>query len=275
MLRTGRAFFKMSGSGNDFVMVDAMHEPPGVLAAADRIQAICARATGVGADGIVFLEPSSAANFRMTYMNSDGGRADLCGNASLCSARLATELGIVRSAEFLIETDAGILAARLLADGPEVDLPLVTDGSEALPFRLDDGERWIGFATVGVPHLVVRVEEVSAVDVVARGGPLRRDPSLARGANVNFVSANGSGGWRVRTYERGVEGETLACGTGSVATALLLALAGEAEGAAEPVRIETRSGRVLRVRLARAGNGWRPSLAGEARLVFQGQLGEL
>lgn len=272
MLRTGRAFFKMSGSGNDFVMVDAMREPPGILAGADRIQAVCARATGVGADGIVFLEPSSSADFRMTYLNSDGSRADLCGNASLCSARLATELGIVRSSEFLIESDAGILGARLLEKGPEVDFPPVSDVSANLPFRLMDGEQWIGYATVGVPHLVVRVEDVSDVDVVGRGRPLRLDPSLARGANVNFVSPDGSNGWRVRTYERGVEGETLACGTGSVATAILLARAGEA---AERVRIETRSGRVLTVRLARAGDEWRPSLAGEARLVFQGQFGEL
>jgi diaminopimelate epimerase len=272
MLPSGRTFYKMSGSGNDFVVVDATHEPPGTLASADTVQALCARATGIGADGVVFLEPSAAADYRMTYLNSDGSRADLCGNASLCSARLATELGLVRRSEFQVETDAGILGARLLQDGPEVDLQPVTDVRPGLPFRLIDGERWIGFAQAGVPHLVIRVDDVDQVDVVGRGRPLRYDPSLAQGANVNFVGPDGTGGWRIRTYERGVEGETLACGTGSVATAILLAQAGEA---GERVALTTRSGRVLRVRLKRAGESWQPSLSGEARVVFQGQLGEI
>lgn len=271
-LPAGRRFFKMSGSGNDFVMVDAMREPPGALAEAATVQSVCARATGIGADGIVFLEPSRDAEYRMTYLNSDGSRADLCGNASLCSARLATELGIVTSREFRFETDAGILGARLRSDGPEVDLPPVRDVRKELPFRLANGEHWIGFALAGVPHLVVRVDDVSSVEVVGRGRPLRHDRSLAQGANVNFVSPDGQGGWRIRTYERGVEGETLACGTGSVASAILLSEAGEAEGR---VPLTTRSGRVLTVRLERTDGGWAPSLAGEARVVFEGRFGEI
>ena len=272
MLPTGRAFYKMSGSGNDFIMVDATREPPGALAQAARIQALCARATGIGADGIVFLEPSSVAAYRMTYLNSDGSRADLCGNASLCSARLATELGIVTSREFTVETDAGILAARITPDGPEVDLRPVTDVKAELPFRRVEGEQRVGFALAGVPHLVVLVDAVDGVDVVGRGRPLRHDPSLAKGANVNFVGPDGAGGWRMRTYERGVEGETLACGTGAVATAVLLAVWGEAEGGA---RLTTRSGRVLGVRLGgSARDGWQPSLSGEARIVFSGVIGE-
>lgn len=272
MLASGRPFYKMSGSGNDFIMVDAMREPPGALADAVAVQALCARATGIGADGIVFLEPSRVADYRMTYLNSDGSRADLCGNASLCSARLASELGVVRAKEFRVETDAGVLGARLGEAGPEVDLQPVTDIRPKLPFRLASGERWIGFALAGVPHLVVRVDDVSSVDVVGRGRPLRHDPSLARGANVNFVAPAQGGGWRMRTYERGVEGETLACGTGSVATAILLAESGEAK---ERVSLTTRSGRVLTVRLERDGGGWRPSLSGEARLVFEGRFGEI
>ena len=219
MIPSGRAFYKMSGSGNDFVVVDAMTSPAEALMRPDTVQAICARATGVGADGIVFLEPSSRADYRMTYLNSDGSRADLCGNASLCSARLASELGLLSSPDFHIETDAGILSARLLEDGPEIDLQPVTDVRPDLPFRLDPGERSIGFALAGVPHLVVRVADVSTVDVRQRGRPLRYDPSLEHGANVNFVSRDQSGIWGVRTYERGVEGETLACGPGAVATA--------------------------------------------------------
>jgi diaminopimelate epimerase len=272
MLPNGRTFYKMSGSGNDFIMVDAMREPGGPLGRPEVIQAVCARATGVGADGIVFLEPSVVADFRMTYLNSDGSRAALCGNASLCSARLATELGIVREGEFRIETDSGILGARLDAGAAEVDLQPVHDVRPRLPFRLAAGERWIGFALAGVPHLTVRIDDLEAVDVVGRGRPLRHEPSLAQGANVNFVAPDGADGWALRTYERGVEGETLACGTGSVATAILLAESGEA---GDTVRLRTRSGLMHRVRLTRTGGSWLPSLSGEARLVFEGRFGEL
>jgi diaminopimelate epimerase len=272
MLPSGRTFYKMSGSGNDFIMVDAMREPPGSLALAPVIQALCARATGIGADGIVFLEPSASAEYRMTYLNSDGSRAALCGNASLCSARLASELGIVTSTEFRVETDAGILGARIESGVAEVDLQPVGDVRPRLPFRLVDGEQWIGFALAGVPHLTVRTSDVQTVDVVGRGRLLRHEPSLAEGANVNFVAPDGVGGWAIRTYERGVEGETLACGTGSVATAILLAESGEA---GEVVELRTRSGLVHRVRLRRTGSTWLPSLSGESRVVFAGRLGEM
>ncbi len=124
-----------------------------------------------------------------------------------------------------------------------------------------------------MPHLVVRVDDVEAVDVVGRGRPLRNHSSLAQGANVNFVAPDGNGGWRVRTYERGVEGETLACGTGAVATAILLHVHGDA---GLETNLVTRSGRTLRVRLEeRTLSGWHPTLAGEARIVFQGILGEV
>ncbi|CAN5503076.1 diaminopimelate epimerase [soil metagenome] len=273
MLPAGHAFYKMSGSGNDFVMVDAMTTPADQLTREAMVQAICARATGVGADGLVLLEPSANAAYRMTYLNSDGSRADLCGNASLCSARLASELGLLSGPSFRIETDAGILDARLLDDGPEVDLQPVVDVRPNLPFQLESGERSIGFALAGVPHLVVRVDDAATVDVRRRGRMLRQDASLEHGANVNFVSRDAEDGtWRVRTFERGVEGETLACGTGAVATAILLANAGEIE---DIVSLITRLGRTLRVRLSRAGESWIPSLAGEARIVFQGRLGEL
>ncbi|MEP6621578.1 MAG: diaminopimelate epimerase [bacterium] len=262
----------MSGSGNDFIVVDAMTESAGRLTDPEVVQALCARGTGVGADGLVFLEPSAAASYRMTYLNSDGSRADLCGNASLCSARLALELGILRNGQFNIETDAGILGARFLDDGPEIDLQPVVDVRRDLPIRLGSGERWIGFALAGVPHLVVRVDDVATVDVVGRGRPLRREPTLPNGANVNFVSANSGGDWLIRTYERGVEAETLACGTGSVATAIMLAELGEIT---DRVSLVTRSGRALQVRLRRTDSSWNPSLAGEARIVFQGTFGEL
>ena len=273
MLPAGRTFYKMSGSGNDFVILDATRAPAPEFMVAAAVQAICARATGIGADGVVLLESSELADYRMTYLNSDGSRADLCGNASLCSARLAHELGILHASEFRFETDAGVLGGRLLQAGPEIDLLPVREVRRNLPIGLETGELWMGYTIAGVPHLVVRVDDVSKVDVLGRGRPLRGHPTLGpAGANVNFVSPNGPDAWRIRTFERGVEGETLACGTGSVATAIHLASSGEA-GVVVP--LTTKSGAVLIVRLTRSDKGWQPSLSGEARIVFEGRMGEL
>jgi diaminopimelate epimerase len=273
MIPFGREFFKMSGSGNDFVFVDARKVPPGLLASPEVIDAICRRGTGIGADGIVFLEASERATIRLTYLNADGSRADLCGNATLCTARLTRELGIVHGDERLtIETDAGVLEARFKDDRPEIDLQPIVDVRPDAGIGLEKGERRMGFALAGVPHLVVMVDDLEATDVVGRGRPLRRHPSLKAGANVNFVKPVGDGTFSYRTYERGVEAETLACGTGAVATAILLTDWGLANG---PVRIRTRSGRELGVRIAGSGSSRIPSLSGEARLVYRAQIGEL
>lgn len=272
VIPAGRAFYKMSGSGNDFVVVDARRDPPGALAEPAVISRICARGTGVGADGIVFLERSDAADLRLVYLNSDGSRAEFCGNATLCTTRLAAELGAGGADGMSIETDSGIVQARLREGLPEIDLQPVSEVSADLGgFPLEPGERRMGFAVVGVPHLVISCRDVTTVDVVGRGRPLRSDPSFPRGANVNWVSmANGR--WRMRTYERGVEAETLACGSGAVAVAIMLTAWGEAN---PPVELETSSGRCLRVRLEGRGEAWQPSLAGEGRVVYQGELAEI
>ena len=272
MIPFGREFFKMSGSGNDFVFVDTRSEPPGSLAKPEVIGAICSRGTGIGADGICFFEQSTKATARLIYINADGSRADLCGNATLCTARLARELGVVQDGEFTIETDSGVLGARFVDGRPEIDLLPVKDVRPDARLPLKAGEGRMGFVLAGVPHLVLTVEDLDSVDVVGRGRPLRRDPSLKAGANVNFVQAAADGSFRYRTYERGVEAETLACGTGAVAIAVLLTDWGLAKS---PVRITTRSGRDLRVRLSGPPESAKPSLSGEARLVYRGQFGEL
>lgn len=274
MIPDGRPFYKMSGSGNDFVVVDARREAPGRLAEPSEIQRVCARGTGVGADGIVFLEPSAAAAVRLTYLNADGSRAEFCGNATLCTTRLATELGIGSPAGLIIETDSGLVSARMGEWGPEIDLQPVSEVRTEAGLALGRGERRMGYATVGVPHLVIECDDVSTVDVVGRGRPLRHDQSLPKGANANFVDGQGAKR-RLRTYERGVEAETLACGSGAVATAILLTLWGQATSPTEPVELETRSGRVLRVRLRRDGSAWHPTLIGEGRVVFEGKLSEI
>lgn len=274
MIRFGREFFKMSGSGNDFVFVDTRNEGPGSLASPEVVGAICSRGTGIGADGVCFLEQSAKAAIRLVYLNADGSRADLCGNATLCTARLARELGVVSSQEFTIETDSGVLAARFRAGGenPEIDLLPVTEIMPDARIPLVDGEQRMGFVLAGVPHLVIPVEDLEAVDVVGRGRPLRSHAALKAGANVNFVGAGNGGTFQYRTYERGVEAETLACGTGAVAVAVLLTTWGLAKN---PIRLQTRSGKDLSVRLSGPKGRETPSLTGEARVVYRGALGEL
>lgn len=272
MIPFGREFFKMSGSGNDFVFVDAREEPPGPLTSPDVVGAICRRGTGIGADGVVFLEESDKATLGMVYLNADGSRADLCGNATLCTARLARELGVVADEPFTIETDSGVLPARFRDGTPEIDLRAVTEVRLDATIPLERGERRMGYAVAGVPHLVIVVDDLETVDVVGRGRPLRRHASLPAGANVNFVRALGDGTFAYRTYERGVEAETLACGTGAVAIGVLLTEWGLAKG---PVRLVTRSGKELGVRLAGSGGKKTPSLSGEARIVYRAHFGEL
>jgi diaminopimelate epimerase len=272
MIPFGRQFFKMSGSGNDFVFVDTRDEPAGPLTSPDVIDAICRRGTGIGADGIVFLEESDRATIGMVYLNADGSRADLCGNATLCSARLARELGVVSDEPFTIETDAGVLPARFRDGTPEIDLQPVSDVRTDAGIPLEHGEQRMGYTVAGVPHLVIVVEDLDAVDVVLRGRPLRRHPTLPAGANVNFVRPFGDGTFSYRTYERGVEAETLACGTGAVAIGVLLTAWGLARG---PIRLRTRSGRELGVRLTGSSQSQTPSLSGEARIVYRAQFGEL
>ena len=264
----GRPFFKMTGSGNDFVIFDARSEPAGELERPERIQALSARGTGVGSDGVVFIDPSSRADYYMRYYNSDGSRASMCGNASLCSARLAVELGLVDPAGFSFESDAGVYRARIRDGEPEIDVDAIEIVQPELPLGRVDGERKLGYAVAGNPHYVVFCDSVAGVDVEGRGRELRMDPSQPEGANVNFVSREPEG-WAIRTYERGVEGETLACGTGSVASAILLTTWGEARSGAI---FRTKSGRRLTVSLRKDGTRWLASLRGEGRLVYRGEL---
>lgn len=265
----GRRFYKMSGSGNDFIFFDLSDGPVEAMENPDTIGAMSARGTGIGSDGVVFLETGGAGDMAIRYYNSDGSRGELCGNATLCAMRLGHHLGRIGSGEVEISTDAGVLTARI-ADGlPEIDLAPVTEVSlehPAIP-RLDRETR-LGFVRAGVPHVVIIDSDVQTADILGRGSKVRRDRSLRDGANVNFLSRNDRG-WAIRTYERGVEGETLACGTGAVASGILLTEWGESES---PVRLRTRSGKDLEVRIRREEKVWYPSLRGAAELVFTGEL---
>ncbi|MBX6331781.1 MAG: diaminopimelate epimerase [Gemmatimonadaceae bacterium] len=271
---TTRQFFKMSGSGNDFVVFDARTEPAGAIDDPVVIQALCARGTGVGADGLVFIEPATekAADFRMRYFNADGSRAAMCGNATLCVTRLAADLGAGPREGMRVQTDSGIVTSRMVGASAEVDMAPVHEVRSDVAIELQEGEQRIGYAIPGVPHLVVLCQDVGRIDVMGRGRALRLHPAVRpHGANANFVSRREDGTWSIRTYERGVEAETLACGTGAIASAILLCTWGQS---GLDTTLVTRSGRQVSVRLRRHDADWCPTLRGEARLVFTGELGD-
>lgn len=271
---TGLVIYKMTGSGNDFVMVDGRTTGPEAWPAG-RIRAICDRRQGVGGDGLVVVNPAGSNNISMIYYNCDGSRAAMCGNAALCSTRLAAHLAMSPGSEINLITDAGTYRARCCPepDRAEINLAPFRAPVEVPGIALEAGESWIGLATVGVPHLVVIVQNVEAVDVMRRGRALRFHPAIGpAGANVNFVSAPtaggaGAGAWPLRTYERGVEGETLACGTGAVAAAG--AIVGQGAGRF-PIEILARSGSRLgvagRLEKDQVVDVW---LSGEGRLIFR------
>jgi diaminopimelate epimerase len=264
----------MSGSGNDFIMFDGRSVTAADLTAS-RIVELCDRRLGVGADGLAVLTPESAGQIRMDFWNCDGSRADMCGNAALCSTRLATSiLSMAPVTGMRLVTRAGTFRTRIVGNGvgaelnlPDFPLPVAPAG-----LQLREGESLGALAVVGVPHLAVVVPDLEREDLMERGRTLRHDAAMGPGgANANFVARDPDGrSWRVRTYERGVEGETLACGTGAVATAVALAVAGEAT---LPLDLYTRSGRILRI-TATLSDGWARDvwLAGEGRLVFTGML---
>jgi diaminopimelate epimerase len=267
----GTIVYKMTGSGNDFVVLDGRAADPADWTPA-RVAQLCDRRTGVGGDGLVILSPETPDSVRMIYWNSDGSRAAMCGNAALCSARLAAFLELVEPGEMCLLTDAGVVQARSMPDSDRAEIRLPDfELAAALPdFERAPGERWMAFATVGVPHLVIGVDDIENIDLLGRGRTLRYDARLgAAGANVNFVAEPARPGapWRIRTYERGVEGETLACGTGTVASGVAVAARGVAR---LPATFASRGGEELLVRAElrgrQASEVW---LGGQGKLVFR------
>jgi diaminopimelate epimerase len=270
-------FVKMHGAGNDFVMVDhrelVARGLEGRLTGA-AIEALCDRRKGIGADGLIIIGPGSASGqasgtaFRMTYFNSDGGEAEMCGNGARCSVAHAHRLGLA-GAECRFDTWSGALDGWVHGPGDlEISLPAWRDLDLAVGL---EGTPWDRHAScnTGVPHLVMPVDDVDKVDLVAWGPRLRFHERFgAAGTNVNWVSPDGpGGGWRIRTYERGVEAETLACGTGSSASAVILCALGLATS---PVALHTRGGDVLTVSVdPQAG---RLRLRGPALVAFEGQV---
>jgi diaminopimelate epimerase len=272
---SGLPFTKMTGSGNDFVFFDGREVPIDTVTRPEVIRAICHRHNGIGADGLVVLEPRTGdADVRIHFYNADGTSADLCGNATLCSTALSAAVGMAPSTGMCLSTGSGLIHSKVQGL-PSIELQPVLEVRPHMPVALVSGERQVGFAIAGVPHLVILCDNAESVDVAGRGPALRWHESTGpAGANVNWVSSLPDGRWRYRTFERGVEGETLACGTGAVATAILLTRWGHA--ASPTIAIQTSSGRDLLVTLDPvdpAGvEGFRPRLEGEGRVVFRGRI---
>ncbi|MFW5837206.1 MAG: diaminopimelate epimerase, partial [Desulfovibrionaceae bacterium] len=214
-------FFKMQGCGNDFVVIDNRKLRVREADMPRWARKVCSRTFGVGADGLFFLEhtPQQGVDYRWRFFNADGSRAEMCGNASRCAAKLAYLLGMAPT-RHVLGTDAGPVAAEVLGEGERIRVKLGPPGPPELDIALDAlGEpRTVHFTVAGVPHAVVVVPDAEAVDLPALGRAVRFHERFApAGANVNLLQVAESGPHRLRTYERGVEAETLACGTGACA----------------------------------------------------------
>ena len=275
-MKQGTVFYKVTGSGNDFVMFDGRYVKTADVTAED-IVAICDRRLGIGADGVAVLEPTDqdGVHFAFRFWNSDGSPGPMCGNGALCATRLAGVLELAKAGEEVrFSTPSGIHRGRVVDGESEIWLPDCPAPKAVPAVKTVAGEEGPMLARPSVPHLVLRVKDVDRVPLEERGPPLRRDPALGdEGANVNWVAPKGDGTWKYRTFERGVEGETLACGTGAVACALVLA---SEKLLQPPVKLWTRSGLPLVVSWEKNGSG--PTslrLRGEGRVIYRGILGQL
>ena len=263
-------FFKMHGGGNDFVLIDHRERFIPEAEQPQFVRRVCHRQLGAGADGLILLEDSPRADFRWRFYNADGSEPEMCGNGGRCAARLAVMHGIA-PADLSFETLAGIIKAevrdrrvKLLMTGVgEVSL------NRAIPL---EGETLTGhFLKVGVPHVAVPVADLESTPVTRWGRAIRFHPLFApAGTNVNFIRVEGPQEVVIRTYERGVEDETLACGTGAVAAALIAARLGQVRS---PVTVHTRGGEALTVFFTPQGEGFtQVFLEGDALVAYQGEL---
>jgi diaminopimelate epimerase len=238
-------FTKMHGAGNDFIMLDARDLPDALELDRPRIAAWCDRRKGVGADGLIVVGSEGPDTVRMTYFNADGGEAEMCGNGARCTVSFAHDRGLVGD-RCCLATASGLLEGVVHAHQDiEVSLPAYRD--LVMNLTLDGApDSDLHACNTGVPHLVILVTDLEAVDVDRDGRALREHPRFApAGTNVNWVAPAPAGDrWLLRTYERGVEAETLACGTGASAAAVVLTRLGRTPS---PVAIQTRGGDLLTI----------------------------
>ncbi|SMC20151.1 diaminopimelate epimerase [Desulfacinum hydrothermale DSM 13146] len=270
-------FYKMTGSGNDFVVID--NRSGSFCADApkcrDFVVQVCRRKLSVGADGVIFIENDPECDFRWRFFNADGSEAEMCGNGARCAARFAFLTGIVTERDLRFRTLAGIIRAHV--DGRRVKVQMTDpfDFQGAIPLEAAGRSVTVDFINTGVPHAVCflpQEPELEQLDVAGMGRAVRyHERFQPAGTNANFVAVLGRDRLRIRTYERGVEDETLACGTGSIAAALTAHERGLVD---VPVRVVTQGGETLTIHFDRMGPGEYRNvfLEGEARVAYEGRL---
>jgi len=271
-------FVKMAGGGNDFLLFEADGR---ALSDEDRnrIARLCRRGLSVGADGALFLSGGEHGRIHLDYYNADGGLASFCANGTRCAARYAVTRRLAADQELVLETGWGNIGARVSGESVTLALPDVIAPDEPILLEPKSPNPPAGLPPkgtpihVGVPHLVIFVrDDLANLPIERLGPPLRRHPLLPEGANVNFVRVAGPQRLEVRTWERGVEAETLSCGSGVVASALVAALRDHAE---LPITCATKSGVDLVVSARREGDVFAAiRLLGDAREIYRAQMTE-
>jgi diaminopimelate epimerase len=265
-------FWKMSGSGNDFILIDNRE---GAVSEGEKgrlVQRVCRRRESAGADGLIFLTKSDRYDFGWQYFNADGGEVDMCGNGTRCIARFAYLKGIVGT-KMTFETRTGPVSAEVMGRVVKVLMPNPSDLQ--LDIGLPREPEWLTVDSIntGVPHVVVQVEDLEGHPVVDQGRSIRYDPLFSpEGTNANFIKVNGPDLVETRTYERGVEDETLACGTGAIASVLVASARGMVDS---PVKVKTRGGEELKIHFGKEGDRFEGIwLEGGTSIVYQAELHE-
>ncbi len=267
-------FFKMNGAGNDFIIIDNRDLTADLDE--DTIAALCDRNRGIGADGLLAVEPAQkGADFRFRYYNADGGEAEMCGNGARCFGRFTAHLGEIVLKRVTFETIVGTLAAEMIGDDVRIAMSDPTDLKLDTAAKIEGIVAPLHFVNTGVPHVVTFLESAAILDefdVFTHGGAIRNHPAFApAGTNANFVAVLAPDHISIRTFERGVEDETLACGTGMVASALIHHLL---TGAPSPIKVDVEGGETLEIGFEKNGEQAfkNVTLTGPADFVFEGEI---
>lgn len=263
-------FTKMNGAGNDFVLIDNRERK--IKLNRDQVMRLCHRQRGAGADGLFLLVPNTSgkAQWSWEFYNSDGSTADMCGNGARCFARFIQKTAGANG-QTTFETGAGVITAVFNGDRVTVNLTEPRDLVLSQKLITKEGPLTVHSLNTGVPHAIVFVPDADKAMVQQLGQELRYHAHFApKGTNVNFVQALEKNSIRVRTYERGVEGETLACGTGVAASALI---SSRVHGFSSPIKVQVRGGDILEVSFKEASGGFSGvRLSGPAEFVFEGRI---
>ncbi len=265
-------FFKASGSGNDFIIIDNRNRIIDEKNLKNFVVNVCRRKMSVGADGLILIEESGLVDFKWRFFNSDGSQPEMCGNGARCAARFAY-LNKIAGSKMSFETIAGIVSAEVKNDRVKIKMTDPSDLKTDYILDLENGPISLSSVNTGVPHVVIVALNLDDVEVVRLGREIRFHKRYApSGTNVNFIHQQKDGMIAIRTYERGVEDETLACGTGSVAAAVVTA---GKSGIKSPINVMTRSGNSLYIYFKeKEGKIYDTYLEGDARIIYKGELWE-